>query len=175
MSYPIFVDMQGFVINHNDFIVKEVAFLKKEILTHYLFKSPVNWNSLSNTEKSCARWLMNNHHCLKWNTGDIDYKYVKYIFRRNIYSLLSNDYEEEDLSMKQTIYVKGYQKKIWLESILGTDDIIEVKDINQECDNISLLNTLKPTVNVRCEQHSNNRQYCAMNIVCRLNDYWNNK
>jgi len=57
-----FVDLQGFIVG-SWFVVKEVAVLKKEsVLSHYIFANPYPWDLLTKSEKSCASWLIANHH-----------------------------------------------------------------------------------------------------------------
>ncbi|KYN09585.1 hypothetical protein ALC57_18295 [Trachymyrmex cornetzi] len=59
---PMFVDLQGFIIEKR-FIVKEVAILKNgNILTHYISTSPMPWRFLTKSDKRHATWLMRNHH-----------------------------------------------------------------------------------------------------------------
>jgi len=54
MLVPIFIDLQGFIVNKK-FIVKEMAVLKHEIvLTHNIFTSPVPWKFLTRSDRSCA-------------------------------------------------------------------------------------------------------------------------
>ena len=61
MSVPMFVDLQGFIVNKK-FIVKEVAVLKQEIvLMHYIFTSP--WKFLTRSDRSCASWLIAYMDC----------------------------------------------------------------------------------------------------------------
>ncbi|XP_071652399.1 uncharacterized protein [Temnothorax longispinosus] len=77
MSVPTFVDLQGFLVGMK-FVVKEVAVLRKGcVLTHHIFTYPMPWNLLTKSDKSCATWLIRNHHGLRWENGNVPYSMVK--------------------------------------------------------------------------------------------------
>jgi len=64
MIVPTFMDLQGFIGSW--FVVKEVAVLKKgSFLSHYIPASPYPWNLFTKSERSCASWLIANHHGLQ--------------------------------------------------------------------------------------------------------------
>ncbi|XP_071570755.1 uncharacterized protein [Temnothorax nylanderi] len=82
MSAPTFVDLQGFVVGMK-FVVKEAAVLRNgTVLAHYIFTCPMPWNLFTKSDKSCASWLIRNHHGLRWEDGNVPYsKIIKlYIF-----------------------------------------------------------------------------------------------
>lgn len=78
----IFVDLQGFMVDER-FKVKEFAALKRgRELTHYIFGPSIPWSLLENADRSRASWLMHNHHGLKWNDGEVEYKRAKSLIKQ---------------------------------------------------------------------------------------------
>ena len=102
-------DIQGFQrIAENSFIFKEVSFLnlrKTALPTCYLFKPPLVFSKLTETEKCLTEWLERNHHGIAWNSGDIPYHRL-----RRIFEICSQGAEK--------IYVKGHQKMLRLRQLL---------------------------------------------------------
>jgi len=104
MIVPTFVDLQELIVG-SWFVVKEVAVLKKgNILSHYIFASPYPWNLLTKSERSCASWLIANHHELQWEAG-----MILYIIARHLITSAVVDIEDDDA----LVYVKEYQKREW--------------------------------------------------------------
>ena len=99
MSVPMFVDLQGFILVNNKFIVKEVAVLKQRIvLTHYIFTSPVPWKFLTRSDRSCAS-LSAYHRQLRWEDGMVPYNEAKRLITAAVF--------EDDA----IVYVKGREKR----------------------------------------------------------------
>lgn len=63
------IDIQGFKIENNNLIVKELAAYDGTRLCHYIFKPPFTIKLLPPYLQKQALWLMNNHHCIDWNFG----------------------------------------------------------------------------------------------------------
>lgn len=63
------VDIQGFKIENNKFIPKELAAYDGEKTCHYIFKPPFNIKHLSMDVYKQALWLIKNHHCISWQQG----------------------------------------------------------------------------------------------------------
>lgn len=63
------IDVQGFKIEKNKFIVKEFAAFDGEKICHYVFKPPFPYDMLPHDLKKQAHWLMKHHHCINWNDG----------------------------------------------------------------------------------------------------------
>lgn len=120
------VDIQGFQAT-NKFIVKEFSIVKidssplsefsRDDVECLLFEPPYPWLNLPPKFKSSNLWLVRNHHGIPWSAGDIPY-----------------DQLEEQLNnrlMNATyIFVKGIQKKMWLEQNLQlSSTIINLQDI----------------------------------------------
>ena len=106
MNYII--DVQGFTTSLFTFVFKEVVILPVQtgmdpIVFH--FKSPHPWNNLPNNFKVSNRWVARNFHGISWESGKIPYD-----------QLLEK--MEEVLIDAEKIYVKGLEKKRWIEKLL---------------------------------------------------------
>ncbi|KYN36167.1 hypothetical protein ALC56_09480 [Trachymyrmex septentrionalis] len=126
---PTFVDLQGFIVNKK-FIVKEVAVLKQgTVLTHYIFTSPVPWKFLTRSDRSCASWL-SVYHGLRWEDGMI-YNEAKRLITTAVF--------EDDA----IVYVKGREKRTWLQESLTNLDVTNTMRCGQHVKNCALQNVLK--------------------------------
>lgn len=65
----LIVDVQGFIIEKNKFICKELATFDGKKITHNFFKAPFRMRLLNEEFHRQAIWLMANHHGLNWNHG----------------------------------------------------------------------------------------------------------
>lgn len=167
-NVPTFVDLQGFVVSEK-FVVKEVAVLRHGwMLTHHVFTAPMTWDLLTKAEKSKICWLTANHHGLMWKDGDVKYNRAREIIQRAVCDASTLDGD----TPKRLIYVKGLEKKHWLEMIIGNaiHDIeasIETIDVDYEdIDRLEILAIVRP---FRCRRHT---KHCAMENVCKLHDWW---
>jgi len=159
-NVPIFVDLQGFIVN-DKFTTKEIAVLRNgKELTHHIFRAPISWDLLTKSEKSRVCWLTSNHHRLNWTDGYVDYKLMKTLVRNAVCAE----------STGTLVYVKGYEKKKWLVEILENDATIETIDADYE--DIGRLRTLKTSRAFRCGYHAKN---CALENVCKLYDWWSER
>lgn len=99
------VDTQGFQRTYDEFVVKELSVAPlnsdEQPLT-FLFKAPFPWYDLPARYKGINYWLERNYHHLDWRTGDVSYSELENVLR----SVLPN---------ASVIYVKGDQKKRWLQ------------------------------------------------------------
>ncbi|EFN72050.1 hypothetical protein EAG_15416 [Camponotus floridanus] len=69
---PIFVDLQGFVVNER-FVTEMTILANGRDLTHHgVFRAPMSWNLLTKSEKSQACWLTLNHHEFHWTDGHFE-------------------------------------------------------------------------------------------------------
>lgn len=103
MDFAI-IDMQGFKDDSNNFIVKELSFLTKNIKFSEIIKSPHAFDCLSSRSQNIANWLIQNYHGLAWNDGYITVAEL----RKTILPILRN----------KILYVKGEEKVEWIRSIL---------------------------------------------------------
>lgn len=63
------MDIQGFKIENNKFITKELAAYDGFHISHHVFKQPFEISLLPPDLHKQAIWLMKNHHCIQWNQG----------------------------------------------------------------------------------------------------------
>jgi hypothetical protein len=123
MVYVI-VDIQGFKYRKNDFILKEIAVLcSKYQYHHFIIKPPIDFQSLSNDERKQIIWTTNHIHGLYWQDGFYAFNDIKNFLKNHLKDKL--------------IYVKGYEKKIFLENFLNNNRILNVEEI--DCPNLKTL------------------------------------
>uniref|UniRef100_V5GGY8 Uncharacterized protein n=1 Tax=Anoplophora glabripennis TaxID=217634 RepID=V5GGY8_ANOGL len=94
---PLILDMQGFKVEQNRFIVKELAAYDGTKTAHYIFKAPFSVKLLSPDLQKQVTWLTNNYHCLNWNEGYTPFHKFSNIMK-------------ELMEKKDVIYVKGKEK-----------------------------------------------------------------
>ncbi|CAG5073535.1 Protein of unknown function [Cotesia congregata] len=119
----IILDMQEFRGPHNKFIMKEFASItiQNEIngveeITPTLFQQPYHWKSQSKHYQRFNTWITRNHYGLSWDTGNIPYCDINKVI----------NYTTHD---KKYIYVKGVEKKLWLQAFIASDkNIIDLED-----------------------------------------------
>lgn len=169
MVTPTFVDLQGFTVGGR-FIVKEIAVLRKgTVLSHYIFTSPIPWKFLTSSDKSCASWLIAYHHGLRWNDGMIPYSMAKRLITMAVVDTEENDDNDD----KTFVYVKGLEKRGWLEDMLDSDvkNDVYIETIDARYTNMKSLNNFDVTNTIRCGTHVRN---CAMQNVFKLFNWWSN-
>lgn len=136
------LDIQCFIGNSNEFIVKELAilplsdnpFLINDLpvfsdenndtngtnhLTSYLFHPPCNFYTLHETVQRTNNFLTKFHHRLRWADGSIPYSTLPEVLKRAI-------------STFGLIFVKGSQKCAFLENVFRTNNITGTVIINME-------------------------------------------
>ncbi|XP_043484246.1 uncharacterized protein LOC122512469 [Leptopilina heterotoma] len=152
------VDVQGFKKPCNEFIFKELAIVPLESDAQprvYLFEPPCAWNSLPGRYKSKNLWLTNNYHLIPWMAGDVCYDEVRTIL-------------QDALRGAKTIYVKGCEKKQWLEKYLMIVHNLEKID----CPAFKNIKTeLLPLI---CTHHIAQTENCAVNNVFKLRNWFLN-
>jgi len=166
MIIPTFVDLQGFNVGSWEFVVKEVAVLKKgSILSHYIFASPYPWDLLTKSERSCASWLIANHHGLQWEDGIIPHSMAKRLITTAVIGT------EDDNAL---VYVKGHEKREWLRNLLQDDakDDIIIETLDADYEDIESLNNLDVINTMRCNKHVKN---CALQNVFKIFNWWSQR
>jgi len=162
MIVPTFVDLQGFKVG-SWFVVKEGAVLKKgSILSHYIFASPYPWDVLRKSKRSCASWLVANHHELQWEA-----EMIPYMMARHLITSAVVDTEDDDA----LVHVKGYQKREWLKDMLKNDakDDIIIETLDADYKDIESLNNLDVINTMQYNKHVKN---CALQNVFKVFNWW---
>lgn len=156
----VIVDLQGFKRPSNVFVLKELAIVKEGVILpiSYIFKPPktCHWDDLPSKYKRQNTWLTQFHHGIDWKSGSEDYE--------NILSILTTHLKKAD-----DIYVKGDDKKKWLEELLhpfaDQYNITNIEDLECPC-----LYELKREY--QCAHHTSKASYsCAVDNVKMLADW----
>lgn len=139
------LDIQGFKIEKNKFIAKELAAFDGKRISHFVFRPPFPLDYLPPTYHKQATWLMNNHHCISWEDG-----FTPLHKFRGIVQWLTED--------SDVVYVKGKEKATYVKQF-ATTPVIEL----EEQPNIT---TSEPS----CFFHTKEKCICALSNVYSLYD-----
>ena len=135
------VDVQGFQGPGNTFIPKELVILAlnegAEPAT-YLFEPPYSWKYLPVKYKCVNKWATRNYHGLTWESGDTPYDQLEEILKL-------------ELKYACSVYVKGLEKKCWLENITSLKCVINMDIL--DCPSIKKLQ--QDTKSEKCKHHIN--------------------
>lgn len=144
-------DVQGFVDQSTgQFFVKEFfsCDLKGEKSVHILFNSPEDLV----VNEMTKHYLEHFHHGLKYDLGFVDYVHMETIVK-NVFNNCDH------------VFMKGLQKKQFLQSIIPSAEIYDLLDFN--CPN---LNILPKRISV-CKFHSFPEAQCAQQIALSLKSW----
>ena len=155
------VDIQGFRLPINEFIIKELAILpvndnnESARPFNFLFQPPCEWTSISSKYRNINRWLENNLHGITWTSGNVPYTLLKIILTK----IFKN---------ATKIYVKGLEKKNFLKCFVKKS--IKIIDLYElKCPPLQyLINESKGSI--KCFHHNKNIQNfdCALRNVILL-------
>ncbi|CAH1160039.1 unnamed protein product [Phaedon cochleariae] len=137
------LDVQGFKLEKNKFIVKELAAFDGSKICHYIFKAPFPLDQLSPDLQRQAHWLTENHHCLPWDMGFTPL----HLFGKIIMDLTNSS---------DIIYVKGFEKANYIRQF--------IKKLVVEFDEQPTLKMTHP----KCFNHSKTQCICALSNVFYL-------
>lgn len=160
MEY-IVVDVQGFKDRNNNFLVKEICILSKNLKLHEIIKAPYSFNSLTTEEKQQIKWLEKNYHGLSWFDGRIDENEMKSMI--------------EPIFRGRIVLVKGAEKVAWIKNMFTSSVIVlNLEDIG--C-NIQLhkkaatnSNNIYHEAENYCKRHK--RITNSKNVHCAAKNAW---
>jgi len=74
----VIVDFQAFKRSKHEFVIKELAFLKKDGMcpTSYQFRPPCLLEDLPEKYQAQCRWLTQHYRGLSWNSGVLPYDHL---------------------------------------------------------------------------------------------------
>lgn len=137
------LDVQGFKLENNKFIPKELAAYDGNKICHYVFKPPFDIRFLPSHLRKQADWLMKNHHSILWNDG--------FTPIHKFSNIMKNLTEQVD-----QVYVKGTEKMQYIKKYT-LNPVIDLGDDPP-------LQKEKP----HCFYHSNPICICALTNVYYL-------
>lgn len=105
------LDVQGFFLDKKEFFPKELALFDGTHISHYIFKPPKKYSTLSVENKIQIHWLENNFHGLKWSVG--------YVPLSELTNILKHE------TSNNIVYVKGLEKTRYIQNIVGSEFVEE--------------------------------------------------
>lgn len=155
-----FVDFQGFRGPNNEFLVKEYAALCLQDNHHvaHLFKPKYAWDELTKKNQKTNTWLTKYLHGLKWNSGYLPYDTLEDVILATLYCA-------------SIIYVKGKDKKKFLDEILEKSCIVRDLETDLRCPS---WHELPHFFNMICLFHRqlNSLRRCALDNVELLKNWF---
>lgn len=107
------VDVQGFKIADNKFILKEIAIAHGDQIQVLLIKPPFPIHNLTAIERKQVNWIQRNRK-ICWNDGFIPYSnYMTHV---------------EEFLYNKIIYCKGHEKMLWIKKVLDYNDVYNLED-----------------------------------------------
>lgn len=107
------VDVQGFKIGENKFILKEIAISCNNHIQVFLIKPPFPFYDLTKTERRQVAWIERNRK-IYWSEGFINY---------SNYKSLIVEYLKD-----KCIFTKGVEKVLWIKEILKNHTVYNLED-----------------------------------------------
>jgi hypothetical protein len=129
------------------------------------------WSLLTKFDKSCASWLIRNHHGLRWEDGNVPYSMMKPLITS---AVLGEEEDEDDDEMPTLVYVKGCQKREWLVDLLENyaRKNLTIETLDADYEDVESLNNLDVTNTMRCGKHVKN---CALQNVLKIFNWWSRR
>lgn len=160
MDDAVLIDVQGFKVDKNKFILKEICIhsVENNFKYHKLIKSPFKFEKLKKVEKNTIQWLTKNYHGIQWDSGNITFTQ----FMDDMKTVLKD----------KIIICKGLEKMKWLKCFferISIQEIINCEDLdcnikwNKNCEISEYFDS--------CEYHKNIKKssfVCALKNVMLL-------
>lgn len=151
-SSKVVLDFQSFKDDNNEFVVKEATVIDVStgtVLFHRLARPPYDRALLSEAKRQENRWLTKRYHGLEWNVGDTPYVETMEKLRTC-------------LDGRCTVYVKGLEKKRFVENKLITYSDTKVIDLSElGCGSLATVTCSSPGT-FRCARHGSADMRCAL-------------
>lgn len=151
MTRTLIVDLQGFKVDENKFIFKEVAVLDCTTLTHpklygLVFDAPFPYELQTHEDKRRTRWI-ERHLGHTWNEEGIPYDLLSIVLKAYLFGA-------------DQVFVKGAEKKVWLrEFVTSNCNLIDLHDLG--C----------PSVKTLVQAQSTETMKRSMLYACALFDW----
>lgn len=155
----MFVDLQGFKTDKNEFIVKEFAYDTLDYTQLFLIKPPFPFSKLTKSEKRLTRWL-EIHFGITWHEGYVDFREFKRVIGNHI--------------KDKTIYVKGLEKIKWIKELYPNCTVIDLGEKYEKVPNLQELckKYCSDEFTFNCVYH---KKSCALkNVLCIKKWYLDN-
>ena len=119
MTEVLIIDIQCLVGSRNEFYPKEISVLAlhNNFINHYIIGPPCKYSKLEKGARRQNSWLTKNYHKIEWDRSEVPYK--------NLDSLIENIGE-----LGKSIYVRGEDKRMFLQQYLREHTIINLENIS---------------------------------------------
>lgn len=146
MVIDAFIDIQGFIAEDGDFVLKEVAIVFDERnFKIIIFKPPYLIKGLNHKQQTSVVWLSNNHHGLRCQQGDITLSILKGMMT--------------EYTSGKTVCVRGNTKLLWIFD--NCEEIFRIHNTETTKSSPSFKKLKKMYPNIKhCNQH--NGKWCAL-------------
>lgn len=161
--HRVVLDIQCFTNNANSYIIKEAAAIDIDygiLLFHHIASPPYDIRALSLEKQRENKWLTRNFHGLPWNSGDISYT--------DLFDRL-----RDLLKSCVTVFVKGLEKKEFIQSMSLGPRYCEVKDLTSlGCYSLNHLTETCTIDSLKCNHHKSPAHRCALANAVNLRKWY---
>lgn len=154
----IIIDIQGFNYGSESFLCKEIAIFDSDsgCFSHRFVKMPVKLTHYNNTIQAHMNTVTRTIHGLEWQNNDcLEYEQL-------------SEYIINCIGSNSTVFIKGFEKKNWLEKLLSKHNVIDLLD--EGCPALEKLKIFLKSHHCNAHLYSNNFN-CALENVYLL-WYW---